>query len=136
MKEDKLFYVGQKAFIENGGKVLVLRDPDLGIDFPGGKIQEDEKDFAESLIREVKEETNLEIEVGSPFITWIHKMTTGVNKGGEIFIVGYKCSYLSGEVMISNEHDSYLWVDRSDLGQLDHKDEYFKYLDSYFNLGI
>ena len=37
MAEDKLFYIGQKAFIEKGGKVLVLFDPGLGLDFPGGR---------------------------------------------------------------------------------------------------
>ena len=37
--KDALFCVGQKAFIEKDGKVLVLNDPEEGLDFPGGKIQ-------------------------------------------------------------------------------------------------
>jgi hypothetical protein len=45
MAEDQLLYVGQKAFVEKAGKVLVVMDPDLGLDFPDGKIQEGETDF-------------------------------------------------------------------------------------------
>ncbi len=42
MEKDTLFCVGQKAFIEKDGKVLVLFDPIEGLDFPGGKIKEGE----------------------------------------------------------------------------------------------
>ncbi len=69
MVEDQLLYVGQKAFIEKGGEVLILMDHDLGLDFPGGKIQEGEIDFTKSLKREVREETKLEIEKGDAFFT-------------------------------------------------------------------
>ena len=70
MKEDALFYIGQKAFIEKDDEVLVLNDPNYGLDFPGGKIQAGEINFKESLRREVREETSLEIEVGEPFVVW------------------------------------------------------------------
>ena len=77
MKNDALFCVGQKAFIEKDGKVLVLFDPVEGLDFPGGKIQEEEAKDADasslilSLQREVREETNLEIEVSTLFLSGI-----------------------------------------------------------------
>jgi len=51
MKEDALFYVGQKAFIEKDGNILILNDPSEGLDFPGGKIQIGELDFPEALRR-------------------------------------------------------------------------------------
>ncbi len=70
MKEDAQFYVVQKTFIRKGNEVLVLGDPEEGLDYPGGKIQEGEIDPAQSLKREVREETGLEIEVGDPFVTW------------------------------------------------------------------
>jgi 8-oxo-dGTP pyrophosphatase MutT (NUDIX family) len=72
MKEDALFYVGQKAFIKKGNEVLVLGDPTEGLDYPGGKIQEGETDLVESLKREIREETGLEIFVGEPFVTWMN----------------------------------------------------------------
>lgn len=77
MNDDRLFYVGQKAFIEKDGKILVLNDPAEGLDFPGGKIQVGEINFTEALKREVGEETNLEIEVGNPFTTWYNKFPEG-----------------------------------------------------------
>ena len=42
MNDDALFCVGQKAFIEKDGKVLILNDPGEVLDFPGGKIQDGE----------------------------------------------------------------------------------------------
>ena len=46
MKEDQVFYVGQKAFIDKDSQILVLNDSLNGeLDFPGGKIQEGEFDF-------------------------------------------------------------------------------------------
>ena len=70
MKEDALFYIGQKAFIEKDGSILVLKNLNEGLDFPGGKIQIGELDLPEALRREVREETSLEIEVGEPFVVW------------------------------------------------------------------
>ena len=51
MKNDALFCVGQKAFIEKDGKVLILGDPTEGLDFPGGKIQDGEAKDAELLLQ-------------------------------------------------------------------------------------
>ena len=60
MKKDALFCVVQKAFIEKEGKVLILFDPVEGLDFPGGKIQENEAKTgeAESLIGALKREVD------------------------------------------------------------------------------
>ncbi|PIR87549.1 MAG: hypothetical protein COU10_04035 [Candidatus Harrisonbacteria bacterium CG10_big_fil_rev_8_21_14_0_10_45_28] len=60
MKKDALFCIGQKAFIEKDGKILILNDPTEGLDFPGGKIQEkeardaDASSLSRSLQREVR----------------------------------------------------------------------------------
>jgi len=79
MNDDALFCVGQKAFIEKDGKVLIFNDPGEGSDFPGGKIQDgeakdgDASSLFRSLQREVREETGREIEVGNPFVVWYHE---------------------------------------------------------------
>ncbi len=133
MEDDKLFYVGQKAFIEKGGQVLVLIDPDLGLDFPGGKIQEGEADFDVSLKREVKEETDLDIKVGDPFTRWFFKFRKGHrNEGKEVYLVGFRCSYVDGEVKISEEHSEFKWVNKNNYGTLDDKSGYFRALRKYF----
>lgn len=95
------------------------------IDFPGGRIEEHETDLAEALRREVREETSLEIDVGEPFVT-------GIARGNTVFLVGYRCRYRSGDVILSEEHRSFRWVDRSDYGALDDGSIAFEMLRCYF----
>ncbi len=135
MAEDKLFYVGQKAFIDKDGEVLVLFDPILGLDYPGGKIQEGESDFNEALKREVREETTLEIEVGDVFTRWYFEFGPNHrNAGKKVFLIGYKCKYKSGVVKISDEHNKYKWANKDNYKELDDGSDYFKALDKYFSL--
>ena len=133
MAKDQLLCVGQKAFIDKSGEVLVLNDPLLGLDFPGGKIQEGETDFVETLKREVREETNLEIEVGDPFFQWYFEFEQGHrNAGKKVYLVGFKCNHVSGEVKLSNEHDGFKWVNKDNYKELDDGSDYFKALAKYF----
>ncbi len=139
MKEDALFCVCQKAFIEKDGKVLILGDPEEGLDFPGGKIQEgeakdgDANSLLEALKREVREETNLEVEIQDPFAVWYHEFPkTSRNFGKVVYIVGFRCKYTSGELKLSNEHNKYQWVDKSDYKTVDDGSDFFDVLEKYF----
>lgn len=139
MKNDGLFCVCQKALIKKDGKVLVLNDPIEGLDFPGGKIQEGEaKDGeANSLIlalqREVREETGLEIEVFDPFHVWYHEFPKeSRNYGKVVYIVAFKCKYLSGEIKLSDEHNKFKWVDKNDYKEVDDGSDFFDVLEKYF----
>jgi 8-oxo-dGTP pyrophosphatase MutT (NUDIX family) len=137
MKEEKeaIFNVGQKAFIKKDGKVLVMWNK-YGLDFPGGRIMETEimgknrnESLVESLKREVIEETGLEIEVGEPFAVWFYK------RKKTVFLVGYECKYVSGEIIISDEHYKYKWVDKNNYKDVDvgENSDYFEALEKYFN---
>ena len=130
MKDEK-FYIGQEAFINKSGKVLTLNDQEIGLDLPGGKIQIGETDFPSSLRREVREETGLEIKVGRPFVTWEIPMFEHY-RGSRLFLVGYVCSYVSGEVKISNEHTSFEWVSKDTYKQIDSSTKHFAALREYF----
>jgi 8-oxo-dGTP diphosphatase len=133
MAQDKMFYVGLKAFINKQNKIIVLNDPLYGLDFPGGKIQEGENDFVEALKSEVREETGLEIKVGMPFHTWYFEFGShSQNAGKQVFLVGYKCEYVSGEVQISEEHTNFQWIDKENYLQLKEESEYYKALEHYF----
>ncbi len=133
MAEDKTFYVGQKAFIEHEAKLLVLIDPAMGVDLPGGKIQVGEIDLDESLRREVREEAGLEIEVGRPFTRWYYEFKqTHRNAGKQVYLVGFRCKLLSGEVKISNEHSRFEWVDAESYKPLDDGSGHFKAIAEYF----
>lgn len=138
MAEDQQFYVGQKVVLEKDGKVLLLHDSVLGADLPGGKIQIGETDFTESLKREVFEETGLTIEVGQPFYTGLFSPSTNLkyrNAGKLTFLLFFTATYVSGEVTLSNEHDSYLWVDKNDYKNvMDETGNIQKALDKYFSM--
>ena len=139
MKNDALFCVGQKALIEKDGKVLVLNDPIEGLDFPGGKIQEgeakngDTSSLIHSLKREVLEETGLEIEVFNPFAVGYHEFPENHrNHDKVVYLVAFKCKYISGELKLSDEHDNFKWVDKSNYKEFDDGSDYFDVLEKYF----
>lgn len=132
MKNDESFFVAQKAFIEKGGKILVLNDPVEGLDFPGGKIQTDEYDTSKSLEREVAEETSIKIEVGAPFTTWIEVFKHDDFAGKKVLLIGYKCRFLSGEIKLSDEHNHYLWVDKENYSEVKEDSSFFAALEEYF----
>lgn len=135
MKEDQEFYVGQKAFIEKDGGILVLNNPSEGLDFPGGKVQIGETDFVEALKREVREETSLEIEVGIPFVTWYNEFPMHHrNVGKKVFLVGYRCKYVSGEIILSHEHDKFEWVNKDNYKTVGDGSEFFCALERYFKI--
>ncbi|MES2087626.1 MAG: NUDIX domain-containing protein [Patescibacteria group bacterium] len=141
MKKDALFCVGQKAFIEKDGKVLVLNDPKGGLDFPGGKIQEGEAKLGDvasltnALKREVREETNLEVEVQEPFVVWYHEFAKDHRNFGKlVYIVGFRCAYVSGDIKLSDEHDRFTWIEAKDFERFDDGSDFSGALKKYFKL--
>jgi 8-oxo-dGTP diphosphatase len=133
MAEDEFFCVAQKAFIDKDGEILILNDPKIGVDFPGGKVQEGETDFNESLKREVREETGLEIEIGKPFDRWYFEFKKEHrNFGKRVVLIGFRCKYVSGDVVLSDEHDGYKWVGRNEFREFDNGSGHFRALEKYF----
>jgi 8-oxo-dGTP diphosphatase len=62
--EDPKHVVAVTALITNNAdEVLLQLSPRRGWEFPGGRVEEGE-DLIQALIREVKEETGLDVEVG------------------------------------------------------------------------
>ena len=56
-------------------------------------------------MREVREETGLEIEVGEPFDAWTLRAP-----GRRILGVDFVCRWCSGDVRLSHEHESFAWL--------------------------
>ncbi|MEQ1499936.1 MAG: NUDIX domain-containing protein, partial [Parcubacteria group bacterium] len=134
MEQEQIFYVVQKAFIKNGSEILVLNDPLEGLDYPGGKIQKGEKDIERALKREILEETGLDVVVGKPFFTSIDQYPDDHKHSGKVFfIVFYECEYISGEIKLSEEHNSFAWVDENNFRSVDDNTWYFDVLKNYFD---
>lgn len=94
----------------NAGEILILKrhpksrtDPEMW-ELPGGKIENSEF-FDDALVREIKEETALDVKVGdfceAVQNDYIHKRT--------VQIMMY-LEDIQGEVKISDEHTDWMWA--------------------------
>ena len=116
---DIILNVAAKAVLtDNKGRILVLRESSKHATnvkvgryhLPGGRIDPGES-FMDGLRREVREETGLEIEPGTPlFVGEWRPVILGVPHQ----IVGmYLACKIKGDqtVTVSEEHDDVLWID-------------------------
>ncbi len=99
------------AVIEHQGKILLTKRPadkqQGGFwEFPGGKIDPGESPHY-SLIRELREELDIEIEVGPVLETVYHHYDWG-----SVLIIAYLCEWLSGEIKHLEVAD-HAWVEPS-----------------------
>jgi len=117
MSETEKFAVASvKAFIEKDGKILILRESPKYkggsqhgcFVMPGGKVNEGEP-FSQSIKRELKEECNIEVEVGKIF----HVEEWFIDVPGKPkHIVGmyFICHHTGGDLNICDEFDLYEWI--------------------------
>lgn len=122
MKRD--FAVAVKAIIVRENKVLLLRRSVEEIehsymnrrerwDLPGGGVHYFERS-EEGLLREIKEETDLIVDIKTPF-----SLYDIIKPHIHLCIFTYVCVYQSGEVVLSAEHDAYYWLTLEELNQYD-----------------
>ena len=101
------------CMVYNGNRILVqdrLNSDWPGVTFPGGHVEPGES-FVDSVIREVKEETGLDI--SSPRLCGIKQWT---QKDGEYryIVFFYKTDKFSGEIKSSDEGKVF-WIDKNEL---------------------
>lgn len=108
---EKPYGLTMRGIVKNdNGEILVLRrhpksktNPHKW-ELPGGKIEKCEY-FDEALIREIKEETDLNVKVGdfceAVQDDYTHKRT--------VQLIMY-AKDITGEVKISDEHDDWMWA--------------------------
>ena len=104
--------------LENGKVVLQYRSPERykkwsGYAFPGGHIEEGES-LAESVIREVYEETGLTI--ADPKLVAVKDWEP--DEGGRYIVFCYKATEFTGQLR-SSEEGEVSWVEKDQLEQLD-----------------
>jgi 8-oxo-dGTP diphosphatase len=93
---------------DDAGQILVSRRADGGwFNLPGGGVEPDES-VAEGLIREVREETSLDVEIGRLIGVYSKPQKHEVVLLFEAHVVG-------GVLQPSDEADQHLWIDQATL---------------------
>jgi len=113
MARKEICILTNMCMIYQGDKLLVQNrtDPQWpGICFPGGHV-EPEESFTDSMIREVKEETGLDI---SKLQLCGTKQWTQQNGEYRYIVFLYKTNIFSGTLRSSQEGEVF-WIDRKDL---------------------
>jgi len=110
-------FVATKAFVNYQGKVLLVRESkrygegtNTGyFDVIGGRVNPGET-WQECLLREIKEETGLDVAIGKPFFIGEWRP---VVKGEPWQVIGIfiECFASSDQVVLSQDHDAYQWID-------------------------
>jgi 8-oxo-dGTP diphosphatase len=114
------FFTATKAFLNRGGKILILRESNqyqdgsntAQYDVPGGRI-EPEEELLSALKREVFEESGLTLFGATPF----YESTVQIQRGDDIWEIHriyFACKAEDGDVVLSNDHDEYQWIDPAD----------------------
>ena len=109
---DKPYGLTVRGIIKNeNDEILIVKrhpksktDPEMW-ELPGGKVEKGEH-FADALVREIKEETNLDVKVGdfceAVQNDYMHKRT--------VQLMMYLTD-IEGDVKISDEHTDWMWAD-------------------------
>ncbi|MEP7103145.1 MAG: NUDIX domain-containing protein [Candidatus Dojkabacteria bacterium] len=111
------FLLGVKALILKEGKILLVKRGStaptfpLTWDLPGGLVDDNELPD-DAVLREVQEETGLEVENSALMSNTIFE-----RKGEPALALFYILDYKSGEVKLSYEHEGYKWVAFQDLAK-------------------
>jgi len=106
------------AIIKNKeGRVLVTQRSAIMIlplkwEFPGGKVEVNET-AEESLIREIREELNIEIKITQVLRPYIHAYPNLT-----IRLMPFECMHQSGTIKLV-EHANFLWLELAELESLD-----------------
>lgn len=119
MKKGKIQKIGVSAFIFNNGRVLLLRRSTKEeflpgyFEMPGGKVE-----FGESpddaLRREIKEETNLKIEVLRPYSLFSYVTQEGARHTIDIQFLAVVKSDVN-RLKLSDGHDQFEWVRKNEI---------------------
>ena len=105
------------AIILKGDKILVTqRSAEMNLpykwEFPGGKVETDENE-EECILREIREEINIEIQILERLTPSVYKYPTFT-----INLIPFVATYLKGEVVLA-EHSNFKWLEKSELMRLD-----------------
>jgi 8-oxo-dGTP diphosphatase len=100
--KDKSFLVIKRATQDEIGK-------EGSWTLPGGRVEAYE-DPNKSVLREVKEETGLNVKLIKPILVWSIRKDDVWR-----IVIHYLCEYKKGKVKLSKEHSDFAWIKFKDL---------------------
>ncbi len=112
-EEPDLFIIAVAAIIIKKDKLLMMKRSSHKKTGAGlwetlsGKVQHDEDPY-NAVKREIQEESSLQVEVEKTPIDFYMIPRTNLAKP-QVFLIVYKAKYLSGDVILSDEHSEYSW---------------------------
>ncbi|WP_297979493.1 NUDIX domain-containing protein [uncultured Methanobrevibacter sp.] len=128
MTEKKDWGLTVRGVVKKEEKILILkrhpksRNNPQKWELPGGKVDPGEF-FDDALVRELKEETSLDVEIESLFETvedrFISRRTHQYINTVQLMM---NLEIISGEVQISDEHEDFKWVSAEELKELYNED--------------
>ena len=117
-----------RGVVKKEGKTLILRRHPKSrnnphkYELPGGKVDPGEF-FDVALIREFKEETNLDVNIESLFeVVQDEFISRRTNQPISTVQLMMNLEILGGELQISDEHDDFKWVSNEELKELYNED--------------
>lgn len=119
MSETTYFVAAVAAVIFKGNRVLAMKrslSKDAG---PGlwetlsGRINAGE-DPLDAVAREIKEECGLEVQLDPRPVRAYH----ATRKGEPMILIIYRACYLSGQVVLSQEHDEFSWLTPAEFAEV------------------
>lgn len=141
MNVDKQF-IATKAFIQHQGKILILKESTKykdgtnhgRYDVVGGRVEKGER-FDESLLREIKEETGLKVIIKDPFFVseWRPKPN---GESWQVVGIFFKCEAKSENVKLSQDHESYEWINPEEYKNYNLVDNVRKAFEKYLEKRI
>lgn len=111
-RSESAVFTNMCMIYDNNGNILVInrKNPDWpGVTFPGGHVEKGES-FVESVVREVKEETGLDID--NPQLCGSKQFQD--KEDNRYVVLLYKTNRFSGQLKSSDEGEVF-WIPRSEL---------------------
>ena len=113
MSDGPSYPLSIKGVLIHDGRVLLLLNERDEWDLPGGRPDAGE-DHRAALVREVREETGLAVEVGA----LVDEHLFEVLPQRFVRIVAYACTLRTeGEIALSHEHRGACWIGLDELGE-------------------
>lgn len=108
-----------RGIIKNNDEILILKrhpksrtDPEMW-ELPGGKVEKGEH-FIDALVREIKEETSLDAEVGD----FAEAVQNDYSHKRTVQLIMY-LDNVEGDVEISDEHTDWMWANLDTIEKLE-----------------